>query len=135
MSEAQYANTKILLIDDDPIIIQSTIFALQANGYVVDTIKSGKVAVEVIRSNPTEYRIILLDLMMQDISGHQVLIEIKEIIKKYNMSVIVHSGLDSGSEKDKVKRLGAKGFISKPYMIKSLLDIIELSMSTESEDI
>ncbi|RYE05900.1 MAG: response regulator [Rickettsiaceae bacterium] len=124
---------KILLVDDDPIVAQSTTLALEINGYIVDQIESGKMAIEIIKNNPTEYKTILLDLMMHDISGHEVLIEIKEIIKQYNISVIVHSGLHSASEQDKVIKLGAKGFISKPYVIKSLLEAVELSMLSKSK--
>lgn len=131
MSQCIYHKAKILLIDDDPVVAQSTTLALEINGYVVDKTESGRAAIEIIKNNPTKYQTILLDLMMHDVSGHEVLIEIKEIITQYDLSVIVHSGLHSAIEKNKVMKLGAKGFISKPYMIKSLLEAIEYSMVSD----
>lgn len=119
------SETNILLIDDDQVVLKATELALQVHGFGTDIIENGADAIKLIQDNPEKYKIILLDLMMNDISGHEVLVRLKETTEKYNITVIVHSGLSSSFEVEKAKHLGAKEFISKPYTINQLIKLLE----------
>lgn len=116
---------KILLVDDDIAVLQSLQLTLELYNYEVYLVENGIEAIQIVNLNPDKYPIILLDLMLPDISGYEVLIALKNIIKKHNISVIVHSGIGNDHEKIKAKNLGAKEFISKPHKIKELLKIIK----------
>jgi len=116
---------KILLIDDDQIVLKATELALRVHGYKADAVENGTDAIKLIQENPEKYKIILLDLMMNDISGYEVLIALKDILEKHNIAVIIHSGISNNFEIEKAKHLGAKEFIPKPYTINQLIALIE----------
>jgi DNA-binding response OmpR family regulator len=106
-------------------VLQATELALQIHGYKVKIVESGNEAVDIVTNDPEKYKIILLDLMMNDISGHDVLVKLEDIITKHDISVIIHSGVGNNFEIEKAKILGAKGFISKPYTVSELIKVIE----------
>lgn len=119
------SEANILLIDDDQVVLKATELALQVHGFKTDIIENGADAIKLVQENPEKYNIILLDLMMNDVSGHEVIMRLKEVTEKYNITIIVHSGLSSSFEIEKAKHLGAKEFISKPYTINELIKLLE----------
>lgn len=119
------SEAKILLIDDDQIVLKATELALQVHGYKADVVENGTDAIKLIQENPEQYKIILLDLMMNDISGYEVLITLKDILEKHDIAVVIHSGISNNFEVEKAKHLGAKEFIPKPYTINQLIALIQ----------
>lgn len=120
---------KILIVDDEKAIRDSYRMILEYEGYEVEEASSGFKALKKIKTG--EFKIILLDLMLPDIQG----IEILEKIKKEDIdtNVIVITG--HGNVKDAVKaiKLGAFDFLEKPVeknkliiILKNLSDLIIL---------
>jgi CheY-like chemotaxis protein len=107
----------ILVIDDEPQLRDIASQILFSFGYVVDSVSSGELAIEFVKETPVD--LLLIDMLMEPgINGCQTY---KEILKLYpEQKAIVVSGF---SESDAVKetlRLGAGGFIKKPYSIDQL---------------
>ena len=112
---------KILIIEDDTIIISSLSMILKSHGYFVTTARTGKDALEKVHA--THHNLVLLDIGLPDMTGMEVLKKIRET--NHDIIVIMITGhpyLDSSI--DSVKH-EADGYIIKPINNKDLVDIIE----------
>ena len=108
--------TEILIIDDEPAIRKLLEIALESNDYKVWKAATGKEGEAIAANHPPE--LILLDIGLPDINGHELL---KELRKWYNKSIIILSV--QNSEEDIVKALdsGATDYLTKPFRTAELL--------------
>jgi two-component system KDP operon response regulator KdpE len=107
---------EILIIDDEPQIRKLLEIALDSNGYKVLLANSGKEGLMIAAMHPPE--LIILDLGLPDINGHQIL---KELRTWYNKSIIILSV--QNNELDVVAALdtGATDYLTKPFRTAELL--------------
>lgn len=91
--------------------------------YTLLTAKTGGEALRRARDETPD--LILLDIMMPDMSGFDVLAELKKHESTLRIPVIIVSGLDGRDDRTKGFRLGAAGFITKPVKRGELLKEIE----------
>ncbi len=106
---------KILVVDDEPIIVKGLKFNLEKEGYEVDTAFDGKEAYDKFREN--EYELILLDLMMPVIDGLEVC---KLIRKESEVPIIILTAKGDDDSKIKGLEYGADDYITKPFNIMEL---------------
>jgi two-component system KDP operon response regulator KdpE len=106
----------ILIIDDEPQIRKLLQINLESNEYNVTVAENGKEGIIMAANHPPE--LILLDIGLPDISGHQVL---KELRTWYNKAIIILSV--QNSENDIVSALdnGATDYLTKPFRTGELL--------------
>jgi len=106
----------ILVIEDDLIFANMLIAVLKAAGFTVRTASSGQRGVEAMRQAMPD--LILLDLFLPDISGHEVLCRIRAC-----SSVPVISISGSGATQDRIHALeqGADDYLTKPVHPEELL--------------
>lgn len=116
---------KILVADDDPVMRNCVKDLLAAYDYSCTLTENGKQAVELLGRQ--RFDILLLDIMMPEMDGHQVMVLVKERFPDVDMIIV--SGDATFSNATKALRQGAKDFISKPYkpedLIKSIRHIQE----------
>ena len=107
---------EILIIDDEPAIRKLLQIALESNDYKVSQAATGKEGEILAANHPPE--LILLDIGLPDINGHELL---KEFRKWYNKSIIILSV--ENSEEDIVSALdnGATDYLTKPFRTAELL--------------
>jgi two-component system KDP operon response regulator KdpE len=107
---------EILIIDDEPQIRKLLQINLESNGYKVLQAASGKEGLVMAANHPPE--LILLDIGLPDMSGHEVL---KELKNWYNKSIIILSVQDA--EEDIVNALdcGAVDYLTKPFRTGELI--------------
>ncbi|MBV8923594.1 response regulator [Bradyrhizobium sp.] len=107
---------KVLVIDDEPPIRKLLRMGLATKGYEVLEAPSGKVALELLAENPA---LIILDLGLPDIQGHELL----RTIRARNDSVPVVVLSSRGDEAGKVQALdlGADDYVTKPFGMDELL--------------
>lgn len=112
---------RILLIDDDVNLCKVIDYQLRKNGFNVTSVNSGKEGLTHFRQQ--EFDIVLTDIQMPDISGIQVLKE----IRRYNRQIIVIMITAHGSIENALEacRLGADDYLTKPFGQEQLLFIIE----------
>ena len=110
---------KILIVDDEPVCLSALTMILLDLGYEPYTAQGGVQALEYLKNNYQNVDIILLDLMMPDMNGIEVLKQIKNDPKLEHISVIMQSGYTSTTSegvREAESRLGAsKKSIAKPY--------------------
>ncbi|NRB11339.1 MAG: response regulator [Rickettsiaceae bacterium] len=114
----------ILLIDDEQSILNSTKLILNFRGFKVVSHDNASDGINDIKSNPEKISHVILDIMLPDMSGSEVLQEVEDIIKEYNIPVIVHSGMRAEDIFPKLVNLGAKHYLIKPYKIDDLLVLL-----------
>lgn len=109
-------NETILLVDDQDSIWDFMIEALQNLGYSVILAENGLDAVEIYKNNPGKIDLVILDMIMPKMGGHNTFFQLKEFDP--NVKVLLSSGYVSEEEVDDMLKQGAKSFIAKPHRIK-----------------
>jgi signal transduction histidine kinase len=104
----------VLIVDDENINLE-ILYNILASDYTVFTTKSGISAVEMAKQNPPD--IILLDIIMPDMNGYEVLKTLKKADKTKNIPVIFITGLDGVEAEEKGLGLEAADFIHKPFSV------------------
>lgn len=108
---------KILIVEDEPQLQEVIHHTLEKERYVVET--AGTLAEALEKTGVYDYECILLDLMLPDGSGLQLLEELKKGRKKEN--VIIISAKDSIEDKIAGLDLGADDYLAKPFHIAELV--------------
>ena len=103
---------KILVVDDEKLIVKGIKFSLEQEGMKVDTAYDGEEALKLAKEN--EYSLILLDVMLPKIDGLEVCLLIREFS---NVPIIMLTA--KGEDMDKIMGLehGADDYITKPFNI------------------
>ncbi|MFX1236688.1 MAG: response regulator [Promethearchaeota archaeon] len=115
----------ILIVDDEPDIVNLTDKFLRLGGFKTLSCNNGKDALNEIELNHEEIKLILLDVMMPGLSGFDILKEIKSN-KKYDDIIVVLFTVKSFNEDiQKGRALGANGYLTKPFSGKELLKYVQ----------
>lgn len=102
---------RVLLIEDDSSTARSIELALAAEGIICDTAEVGAEGIEI--GKIYDYDIILLDLMLPDIDGYEVLLRLRSA--KVKTPILILSGLSSVDQKIKGLGFGADDYLTKPF--------------------
>ena len=106
--------TKIAIIEDDQAISQMYRFKFEAEGYDVQTAENGKLGLELSESMIPD--IILLDLMMPEMTGDQMLEKMRATSWGKDIKVIILTNMGEQEIPQKVKDLGVSAVILKADM-------------------
>ncbi|UCG51088.1 MAG: response regulator [Candidatus Latescibacterota bacterium] len=119
MLAADSSPYRILVVDDEPHIIQILKFTLEKEGYQVYTAENGQVALECIQE--IEPNLVILDIMMPVMDGYEVCRKMREDFKMNQIPVIMLSA--KGDPLSRVEGLegGANDYLVKPYSNEELL--------------
>lgn len=102
---------RVLLIEDDTSTARSIELALAAEGIITDRAEVGSEGIEI--GKIYEYDLIMLDLMLPDIEGFQVLLRLRSA--KVKTPILILSGLSSVDQKVKGLGFGADDYLTKPF--------------------
>ena len=112
---------RVLLVEDDPSQQQSIKMILETAGMVVDTTDLGEDGLEI--GKLYDYDIIVLDIMLPDIDGFEVLRRLRD--SRVDTPVLILSGLTEAEDKVKGLGTGADDYLTKPFDNKELLARIQ----------
>lgn len=117
----------ILLVDDDQ--INSKIFSkrLEKRGYQTEVVSSGEAALAYLKDYPNV--IVLLDIVMPEMDGVEVLKTLREKWTPTELPVIMMSARDETEQVVECLNLGANDYITKPVNIDIAIARIEMQMS------
>ena len=106
---------KILVVDDEKVLVKGIKFNLESEGYQVEVGYDGEAAVELARGGA--FDLIILDLMMPKIDGLQACMRIREFS---NVPVIMLTARSEDTDKIIGFECGADDYITKPFNILEL---------------
>ena len=112
-------NKVILVIDDSSVTLHFLSELLKGKGYKVLTARNGKQAICSIDNNLVD--LVLLDLMMPQMNGFEVLKYIKSVPDFESIPVLVVSACSDQESVEKAMSMGALAYFVKPLIIEDLL--------------
>jgi DNA-binding NtrC family response regulator len=121
---------RILVIDDEEIVLKSCRVVLQQEGYEVETRRSGPDGLNLLRDRP--FDLVLCDLKMPMMSGIEVLRHIKE--NSPQVSVVIITGYATVSSAVETLRGGAADYVTKPFTPRQLAASVEAVMLRRREE-
>ena len=124
--------TKILLVDDEPDIVEFLKYNLEQNGYNVIVGHDGLEALKKLSENPD---LIVLDIMMPHLDGYEVYQKIRENKKFRDVPIIFLTAKSGETDEIKGLELGASDFIQKPISPKKLIARIKLNLRKGKVDL
>lgn len=110
---------RILVVDDDPDILQFVQMNLELDGFRVDTADGGRSALEQAAMNPPD--LMLLDIMMPEIDGLTVLKRMRSDPPTASIPVIILTARSLAEDRVKGLDLGADDYITKPFDLEELV--------------
>jgi len=119
---------KVLVVDDEKLIVKGIRFSLEQDGMEVDVAYDGEEALEAAKKN--EYDVVLLDVMLPVLNGFEVCQQIREFS---SMPIIMLTA--KGDDMDKILGLeyGADDYITKPFNILEVKARIKAIMRRSSK--
>lgn len=108
---------RVLVVEDDDSTAKSIELMLQSEGFVVDLTPLGEDGLEI--GKLYDYDIILLDIMLPDIDGYEVLRRLRSA--KVSTPILILSGLSELDHKIKGLGFGADDYVTKPFDKRELL--------------
>ena len=112
----------LLLVEDEEFVRELGKRIFTSRGYGVLTARNGKEALELFRGQHENIALVVLDLGLPEMGGNQLFEELLKINPQ--VRVLVASGYASGSIIAEASKLGARGFVYKPFNISELLQAI-----------
>ena len=112
---------KLLIVDDEVKFLNSIAQRLEMRGFEVTKASDGQEAI--LKAHSEKFDVALLDLKMPGLDGKQVL----EILKKEHkyLEVIILTGHGSFESAAECTKLGAFGYLPKPYELEKLLEVLK----------
>ncbi|MBQ8698360.1 MAG: response regulator [Schwartzia sp.] len=123
---------KILLVDDNEINLMMTEMVLSEMHYEVATATSGEAAIEMLRQEP--FDLLLLDIVMEGMSGIETLARIREMPEISGIRVIFLTSSSHMADMTEAIRLGALEFIRKPALPENLYSAVRQALSVRKKD-
>ena len=105
---------RVLLVDDDPLLINIGKKMLESLGYEVTAMKESPEALERFRSQPDQFDIVITDQTMPRMKGVELALALMDI--RPDIPVILCTGFSHLIDSEKAKALGIKEFLLKPYV-------------------
>jgi len=109
---------RLLLVDDETVIIAMEKQALERLGYQVTSRISSIEALEAFRANPEKFDLVITDMSMPNMSGDKLASELIKI--RPDIPILLCTGFSETMTDEKIKSLGLRGILMKPMMMKDL---------------
>ncbi len=118
MTDMLPPSTRILVIDDDPDLLVLLSKMLARIGANTQTAETGAEGLNLLKGE--HFDLLILDLMLPDIDGYDVLARIREDSAFDNMPILIMSARADPEAISKGLALGADGYLTKPYLPNTL---------------
>jgi len=123
---------KILIVEDDPVIVVSLEFLMIRNGYDVLLAKNGVEAMELLTNNAPD--LVLLDVMLPDRTGLEICQEMRSKKEFDATKIILLSAKGREIDIEKGLTLGADAYVTKPFSTRELVKHIQDLLGEETNE-
>jgi DNA-binding response OmpR family regulator len=114
---------KILLVEDEQSLLFAVSRMLEKTGYSVLQAADGDAAVELLRRNPENVALVLLDVTLPGLSSREVLQEVRRL--QPGIAVILTSALSQNEVDGSFAGFHVRHFIRKPYRLNALMELLQ----------
>ena len=122
---------KILIVDDEPYILNILDFSLDAEGYIVLQAADGEQALQMVRAEQPD--LVIMDVMMPRQDGFETCRQLKEDPKTAGIPVVMLTARGSREDREIGDIVKADGYITKPFSPQKLLDTVSEFLGVTSE--
>ena len=112
----------VLLIEDEPNIIEAISFILTRDGWAVATHSNGHDAVGVVQDKKPD--IVILDVMLPGKTGYEILRELRENRDTSALPVLMLTAKGQVKDREMAERVGASRFMTKPFSNAEVLEAV-----------
>lgn len=123
----------ILIVDDEPHNLEIIIEYLEEGNYKLSTAENGAAAWQMLESEPQSFDVILLDRMMPEMGGMEVLAKIKEHPVLTHCPVILQTARASKEDIKEGMQAGAYYYLTKPFEEEMLFSVVETAVRDRLE--
>jgi signal transduction histidine kinase len=116
----------VLVVDDEQVVLEMAKKALERQGFTVLLADSGRAAIDLLRRQPGDIALVVLDLSMPNMNGEEVLPELRKL--RAEVRVVVSSGYSESETMVLFKGQRVSGFIQKPYTAAALADKVKVCL-------
>jgi len=114
--------SRVLLIEDEPNIIEAIRFLLSRDGWIVDTHSNGATALEAVaRKSPD---LLILDAMLPNRSGFDILADLRASEATHELPVLMLTARGQAKDRELAERIGVSRFMTKPFSNAEVLDAV-----------
>ncbi len=121
----------ILVVEDEPNIVESLSFLMKKAGFIVRVARDGNSAVRTIESEAPD--LVLLDIMMPRRDGYEVCRTIRANPDWDRVRIIMLSAKGRDLDRRKGLDLGADDYITKPFSTREIVERVQEILGTESD--
>ena len=104
---------RVLLIEDEPNIIEAISFILSRDGFTVHTHEDGETALAKVTATPPD--MVILDVMLPGRSGFDILRDLRSDARTQALPVLMLTARGQKKDRDLALELGADHFMTKPF--------------------
>lgn len=120
--------TRILVVDDEPLALELAQQTFEDAGFEVKTAESGFKCLEIVRTRPFYYHLVLLDLSMPFMDGEETFNRLREMAP--NLAVMLNTGFVASERLERMMEAGLAGFIRKPHRPSELVAHVRRVLQT-----
>ncbi|MDD2388305.1 MAG: MEDS domain-containing protein [Desulfobacterales bacterium] len=113
---------RILFVDDEKMLLAVAKQMLSSLGYSVNCQNDPGAALNLFRSNPDTFDLVITDMTMHGLSGHKLAVELMKI--RSDIPIILCTGFSELIDEDKAMQMGIKKFLIKPMGIRNLAEAV-----------
>ena len=119
---------RVLLIEDEPNIIEAISFILSRDGWTVHTHEDGSTAMDKVLALPPD--MIILDVMLPGRSGFEILRDLRNNATSKDIPVMMLTARGQDKDRELAQRLGVNHFMTKPFSNTEVRDYVRNLMET-----
>ena len=112
----------VLLIEDEPNIIEALSFILSRDGWTVNTHSNGTTAMEAVLMRRPD--VVILDVMLPGRSGYDILRDMREHPDTQSLPVMMLTARGQSKDREMAERAGVNAFMTKPFSNSEMLEAL-----------
>ena len=123
-------NERILVVDDDPLVLKVSEETLKYLGYDVVSCASGIEALKTFRQDPDSFQLVILDQMMPKMTGDVVAEQLVEV--RSDIPIILCSGDAPQLSEERLQQVGIRGYLKKPVPLEEYAHAVRRALDETS---
>lgn len=120
--------TRVLIVDDEPLALELAQQIFEEAGFEAKTAQSGFECLDLVRTRPSHFDLILLDLSMPFMDGEETFTRLRQMSP--NVTVMLNTGFIAAERLERMMEAGLAGFIRKPHRPSELVAHVRRVLQT-----